>query len=192
MRIIIFFIEMNETGNSFGSNPASLKGKLQTLEVCPPLYSNKSKISLMNSTITRSRYRFCEVKRTHWSQCLLWRLQMSKKVYQMNLSALNSKCKMKLTLGKDILISKRQKTAEYNNRSPLWKERRLPSNSNSLVCRGELQNLRCRWEVKVIDLFQFHLINPLIYNSKKMIFDLMSLINLIAEKYTACVCTNRD
>ena len=27
---------MNETGNSFGSNPASLKGKLQTLEVTLP------------------------------------------------------------------------------------------------------------------------------------------------------------
>ena len=27
---------MNDTGNSFGSNPASLKGKLQTLEVLPP------------------------------------------------------------------------------------------------------------------------------------------------------------
>ena len=26
---------MNDTGNSFGSNPASLKGKLQTLEVLP-------------------------------------------------------------------------------------------------------------------------------------------------------------
>ena len=27
---------MNDTGNSFGSNPASLKGKLQTLEVSLP------------------------------------------------------------------------------------------------------------------------------------------------------------
>ena len=37
---------MNDTGNSFGSNPASLKGKLQTLEVFPCLPSNKSKTSL--------------------------------------------------------------------------------------------------------------------------------------------------
>ena len=29
----------NETGQSFGSNPASLKGKLQTLEVTISLYS---------------------------------------------------------------------------------------------------------------------------------------------------------
>jgi hypothetical protein len=32
---------MNDTGNSFGSNPASLKGKLQTLEVGVGLVSNK-------------------------------------------------------------------------------------------------------------------------------------------------------
>ena len=39
---------MNDTGNSFGSNPASLKGKLQTLEVVMILSSNKSKTSLMS------------------------------------------------------------------------------------------------------------------------------------------------
>jgi hypothetical protein len=137
LRIIIFFIGMNETGNSFGSNPASLKGKLQTLEVSSHLFSNKSKISQMSSTTIRSRSRFCEVKRIHLNQCLLWRQLMSKKVYQMSWSALNSKCKMKLTLGKDILISKRHKTAEYNNRLHHWKERRLPYNNNYLVCREE-------------------------------------------------------
>ena len=31
--IKIIYNSMNDTGNSFGSNPASLKGKLQTLEV---------------------------------------------------------------------------------------------------------------------------------------------------------------
>ena len=39
---------MNDTGNSFGSNPASLKGKLQTLEVPLVLSSNKSKTSPTN------------------------------------------------------------------------------------------------------------------------------------------------
>jgi hypothetical protein len=40
---------MNETGQSFGSNPASLKGKLQTLEVhLFPIFSNKSKIFRIN------------------------------------------------------------------------------------------------------------------------------------------------
>lgn len=33
----------NETGQSFGSNPASLKGKLQTLEVNNFLYSASNK-----------------------------------------------------------------------------------------------------------------------------------------------------
>jgi hypothetical protein len=32
---------MNDTGNSFGSNPASLKGKLQTLEVLRAPLSNR-------------------------------------------------------------------------------------------------------------------------------------------------------
>lgn len=32
---------MDQTGNSFGSNPASLKGKLQTLEVGVGVFSNK-------------------------------------------------------------------------------------------------------------------------------------------------------
>ncbi len=39
---------MNDTGNSFGSNPASLKGKLQTLEVRFAPLSNKLKTSPTN------------------------------------------------------------------------------------------------------------------------------------------------
>jgi hypothetical protein len=128
---------MNDTGNSFGSNPASLKGKLQTLEVCQCLSSNKLKISLMSSTIIRSRYKFWEVRRILLNLCLLWRPQMSKKACQMSSCVSSKKCKMKLTLGKDILISKRHKTAEYNNRLHHWKERRLPYNNNYLVCREE-------------------------------------------------------
>lgn len=46
---------MNDTGNSFGSNPASLKGKLQTLEVKVIRLSNKSKIFRVNSIITRKK-----------------------------------------------------------------------------------------------------------------------------------------
>jgi len=42
------FIAMNDTGNSFGSNPASLKGKLQTLEVDNEPLSNKSRTSPTN------------------------------------------------------------------------------------------------------------------------------------------------
>jgi len=49
---------MNETGQSFGSNPASLKGKLQTLEVFIFLYSNKSKISPMSWITTKRKYKF--------------------------------------------------------------------------------------------------------------------------------------
>ena len=60
---------MNERGNSFGSNPASLKGKLQTLEVaCFPL-SNKSKTSQPSSTFIRRRCRSCEARKIHWNQC---------------------------------------------------------------------------------------------------------------------------
>ena len=59
---------MNDTGNSFGSNPASLKGKLQTLEVPLVLVSNKSKTSRMSSTITRRRFRSSGVRKTPLSQ----------------------------------------------------------------------------------------------------------------------------
>ena len=57
------FILMNDTGNSFGSNPASLKGKLQTLEVHPLTFSNKSKISLMNLIIIKNKSKYLEVKK---------------------------------------------------------------------------------------------------------------------------------
>lgn len=60
----LLFLLMNDTGNSFGSNPASLKGKLQSLEVDLYLGSNKSKTSLTNLTTTRKKYRSSEVKRT--------------------------------------------------------------------------------------------------------------------------------
>ncbi len=48
---------MDQTGNSFGSNPASLKGKLQTLEVPLIQISNKSRTFLMNSTIIKNKYK---------------------------------------------------------------------------------------------------------------------------------------
>lgn len=54
---------MNDTGNSFGSNPASLKGKLQTLEVHPLTFSNKSKISQMNLIIIKNKSKYLEVKK---------------------------------------------------------------------------------------------------------------------------------
>ena len=53
-----YFYSMDQTGNSFGSNPASLKGKLQTLEVGVRLLSNKLKIFQTNSTTTRNKSRF--------------------------------------------------------------------------------------------------------------------------------------
>jgi len=49
---------MNGTGNSFGSNPASLKGKLQTLEVSQKVLSNKLKTFPMSSTIIKNKFRF--------------------------------------------------------------------------------------------------------------------------------------
>lgn len=48
----------NETGQSFNNNPASLKGKLQSLEVSIILYSNKLRTSLMNLIIIRRKYKF--------------------------------------------------------------------------------------------------------------------------------------
>ena len=50
---------MNDTGSSgFGSNPASLKGKLQTLEVLLPKLRLKLKIFLLSLTIIRKKSRF--------------------------------------------------------------------------------------------------------------------------------------
>lgn len=55
---------MDQTGNSFGSNPASLKGKLQTLEVLACRPSNKSRTSPTSSTTIRRKCRSCAAKRT--------------------------------------------------------------------------------------------------------------------------------
>lgn len=54
---------MNDTGNSFGSNPASLKGKLQTLEVPILRFRPKSKTFLTNSTTIRRKYKSFAVKK---------------------------------------------------------------------------------------------------------------------------------
>lgn len=59
---------MNDTGNSFGSNPASLKGKLQTLEVPISTYRHKSKTFLTNSTTTRRKCKSFVVKKIPLSQ----------------------------------------------------------------------------------------------------------------------------
>jgi len=56
--IDIILLFMNDTGNSFGSNPASLKGKLQTLEVLHLSFSNKLKIFLMNLIIIKNKCRY--------------------------------------------------------------------------------------------------------------------------------------
>ena len=60
---------MDQTGNSFGSNPASLKGKLQTLEVLAPSLSNKSRTSRTSSTTTKKKFRSYAARRTPWNQC---------------------------------------------------------------------------------------------------------------------------
>lgn len=67
----LFYWDMNDTGNSFGSNPASLKGKLQTLEVLMFGVSNKSRTFLMSSIITKRKCRFSEARRTPSSQSSL-------------------------------------------------------------------------------------------------------------------------
>ena len=135
---------MNDTGNSFGSNPASLKGKLQTLEVVYLLWSNKSKTSPTNSTTTKKKSRFLEAKKIRYNLCLLWRLQMSKKVCPMSSSALKKKCKMKLILGKGISISKKLKIAESSNRSLLSRGKKQHCSSNFSGSSAESQSLRCR------------------------------------------------
>lgn len=56
---------MDQTGNSFGSNPASLKGKLQTLEVSNFRCSNKSKISQMSLTTIKNKCKFSEARKIH-------------------------------------------------------------------------------------------------------------------------------
>ncbi len=48
----------NETGQSFNNNPASLKGKLQTLEVLILLCSNKSRTSPMNLITIKRKFKF--------------------------------------------------------------------------------------------------------------------------------------
>lgn len=148
---------MDQTGNSFGSNPASLKGKLQTLEVLHPLSSNKSKTFPTSSTTTRSRYRSCAAKRTPWSQSLPWRLQTSRRVFRTSWSALRRRCKHWVDLGRGISTSKKRRIAEYSSRSPHWREKRQPCSSSCSACRGGSPNWRCKSAVKDID--RFHLLS---------------------------------
>ena len=142
---------MDQTGNSFGSNPASLKGKLQTLEVPISLPSNKSKIFRINLIITRRKCKSWEVKKILWSLSSPWRQLMSRKACPMSSSAYNKRCKMKLILGKDISISRRQRIAGSNSRSLHWKARRQPSNNNSSAFREESPNYKCKSEAMPID-----------------------------------------
>ena len=58
---------MDQTGNSFGSNPASLKGKLQTLEVLPCSSSNKLRTYLTSLITTKRKYRSLEAKKIHFN-----------------------------------------------------------------------------------------------------------------------------
>lgn len=83
---------MNDTGNSFGSNPASLKGKLQTLEVAIIPFRTKSRTSPTSSTTTRRRCRFSVAKKILSSQSSPWRLPMSKRVSAMSWSVFRKKC----------------------------------------------------------------------------------------------------
>ena len=86
------FYLMNDTGNSFGSNPASLKGKLQTLEVHSPSFSLKSKTSPTNSTTTKKKFRSSEARKTLLSLSWQWRLLTSRRVYQTSWCVLRKKC----------------------------------------------------------------------------------------------------
>lgn len=47
----------NETGQSFNNNPASLKGKLQTLEVLFLICSNKLRTSPMSSITIKRKFK---------------------------------------------------------------------------------------------------------------------------------------
>jgi len=89
---VVIFLLMNNTGDSFGSNPASLKGKLQTLEVPICSLSNKSKTSRLNSTITRNKCRFWEARKTLWSRFWPWKLQTSRRAFRTSLCASKKKC----------------------------------------------------------------------------------------------------
>lgn len=132
---------MNETGQSFGSNPASLKGKLQTLEVRFSLiFSNKSKTSPTSWIIIRRKFRFSDQRRTLLKVCWLWRQLMSRSHFPTSWFELNKKWR-------DTSISKRRRTAESSNRLQHWKDRRQLCNSNCWAFRGGSQSWRCRWAV---------------------------------------------
>lgn len=64
---------------------------------------------------------------------------------------LSRKCISFIYLGRDILISKKQKIAESNSKSHPLKGRKLPSNNNFSVFKEESQNFKCKWEAKVND-----------------------------------------
>ena len=100
---------MNDTGNSFGSNPASLKGKLQTLEVTPSLSRVKSRISRMNSTTTRRKCRSFVVKKIPLNQFSPWKQLMSRRAYQTNLFASKRRCTYALNKEKTLQLPEGRK-----------------------------------------------------------------------------------
>lgn len=136
----IFYCKMNETGNSFGSNPASLKGKLQTLEVRSFRFSNKSKTSRTNSTTTRRRCRSWGARRTPSSQCWPWKLQTWRRASPTSWFASRKKCKSETYSGSATLISRRQRTAGSSSRSLPSREKKLLFSSSSSACSAESPN----------------------------------------------------
>lgn len=117
----------------------------------------------MSSTTTRKKCRSSEVKKILLNQFSLWRPLMWRKVYPTNWFASNKKCKNATYTGKDILISKKQRTVASNSKSHHSKEKKLHSNSNFSASKEESPNSRCKSEAKDVDsslsfILKWHLI----------------------------------
>ena len=84
---------------------------------------------------------------------------MLKKACQTSSYALKKKCIIKLDSGRGILISRRPKTAEYNNKSLLWRAKRQLYNNSFSDFREESQNWRCKLEAKAVDFFKTQHLN---------------------------------
>ena len=131
----------NETGQSFNNNPASLKGKLQTLEVPMFRCSATNKEHLERTQQSQEGSPDPEELERHPG------ISTNDEDSRREEKPLQRTCENRIgnvisfiNLGKDTSTSKKPKTAESNNKSPHSRERRPLSNNNSSGCRGESPN----------------------------------------------------
>lgn len=142
---------MDQTGNSFGSNPASLKGKLQTLEVL--LSPTQQQIKNISNELNnhKKEVQILRSEKDTLESVLTMKTADVKKSLSNELVRIEEEMYLPLYSGKDTLTSRRRRTAVSSSRSPLSRERRPPYSSSCSDCRGGSLNWKCRSAARAVD-----------------------------------------